>query len=82
MLYQNVAAQCVIGSPQQRDSNLARMLFSTLYRSLFAMVDRELTETEAETTVKTIKDGLNAVLESSTEFCAPFIGSLHVCTAA
>ena len=44
------------------------------------MVDRELTEREAETTVKAIKDGLNAVLESSTEFCAPFIGSLHVST--
>lgn len=46
------------------------------------MVDRELTDTEAETTVKAIKDGLNAVLESSTEFCAPFIGSLHVSTMA
>ena len=54
------------------------MLFACLYRSLFAMVDRELTENEAESTVKAIKDGLNAVLESSTEFCAPFIGSLHV----
>ena len=54
------------------------MLFSSLYRALFAMVDRELAESEAETTVKAIKDGLNTVLESSTDFCAPFIGSLHV----
>ena len=44
------------------------------------MTDRELTEHEAETTVKTINDGLNAVLESSTECCAPFIGSLLVST--
>ena len=62
----------------QRDSNLARMLFSSLYRSLFATVDTELTEHEGERTVKAIKDGLNAVLESSTDCCAPFIGSLHV----
>jgi DNA-dependent protein kinase catalytic subunit len=61
----------------QRDSNLARMLFSSLYRSLFATVDTELTEHEAERTIKAIKDGLNAVLESSTDCCAPFIGSLH-----
>ena len=54
------------------------MLFSSLYRSLFAMVDRELTEREAETTIMAIKDGLNVVLRSSSEFCAPFIGSLHV----
>ena len=65
----------------QRDSNLARMLFSSLYRSLFAMADRELTEQEAETTVKTVNDGLNAVLQSSTECCAPFIGSLLVSTS-
>ena len=69
---------CTQYSIHQRDSNLARMLFSSLYRSLFAMVDRELTEREAENTVKAIKDGLNAVLESSTEFSAPFIGSLLV----
>lgn len=62
----------------QRDSHLARMLFSTLYRSLFVMVERELTDSDAQMSVKAIRDGLNAVLEASTEFSAPFIGSLHV----
>ena len=55
------------------------MLFSTLYRSLFGMVEREFSDSEAEMAIKAIRDGLNAVLEASTEFSTPFIGSLHVC---
>ena len=54
------------------------MLFASLYRSLFALVERELTEREAESTIKVVKQGLNAVLESSTDFFAPFVGSIQV----
>ena len=62
----------------QRDSNLARMLFSTLYCSLFEKMERELEETEAESAVKAIREGLNEVLDHSTEYYAPFIGSIQV----
>ena len=63
---------------RQRDSNLARMLFSSLYCSLFGLVERELEEEEGETAVAAIRDGLNAVLTHSTDYDPPFIGSLHV----
>ena len=66
------------GLVRQRDSNLARMLFSSLYCSLFGMVERELGEREAGSAVSAIRDGLNAVLANSTDYYAPFIGSLHV----
>jgi DNA-dependent protein kinase catalytic subunit len=61
----------------QRDNNLARMLFSILYCSLFGLVVRELGEEEGETAVAAIRDGLNAVLTHSTDYHPPFIGSLH-----
>ena len=41
-------------------------------------MERELAEDEAESAVTAIKEGLNAVLESSTEFFAPFVGSVQV----
>ncbi|CAI8051260.1 DNA-dependent protein kinase catalytic subunit [Geodia barretti] len=44
----------------QRDSNLARMLFSNLYCSLFGLMERELGEEEGGTAVAAIRDGLNA----------------------
>ena len=62
----------------QRDSNLARMLFSNLYCSLFGLMERELGEEEGGTAVAAIRDGLNAVLTHSTDYHPPFIGSLHV----
>ena len=62
----------------QRDSNLARMLFSSLYCSLFGLMERELGEEEGGTAVAAIRDGLNAVLTHSTDYHPPFIGSLHV----
>ena len=54
------------------------MLFSSLYCSLFGLVERELGEEEGQTAVAAIRDGLNAVLSHSTDYHAPFIGSLHV----
>lgn len=62
----------------QRDNTLARMLFSLLYQSVFQQVDEVLTESEAEATKKAIKEGLNVIMESSTQFHPPFIGSLQV----
>ncbi len=54
------------------------MLFASLFRGVFSQVDHILTEREAESTKKAVRDGLNAVMESSTLFYPPFIGSLQV----
>lgn len=62
----------------QRDSTLARMLFASLFESVFAEVDYVLTDREAESTKRAVRDGLNAVMEASTLFHPPFIGSLQV----
>ena len=70
-------AQVVI-SLIQRDNSLARMLFASLFKSVFAEVDHVLTDREAESTKRAVRDGLNAVMEASTQFYPPFIGSLQV----
>ena len=62
----------------QRDNSLARMLFASLFKSVFAEVDHVLTNREAESTKRAVRDGLNAVMEASTQFYPPFIGSLQV----
>lgn len=62
----------------QRDSTLARKLFASLFQAVFSQVDNMLTDREAESTKKAVRDGLNAVMESSTLFYPPFIGSLQV----
>ncbi len=54
------------------------MLFASLFQGVFGQVDHILTEREAESTKKAVRDGLNAVMESSTVFYPPFIGSLMV----
>ena len=54
------------------------MLFASLFQAVFAQVDHVLTDREAESTKKAIRDGLNAVLEASTYFHQPFIGSVQV----
>lgn len=54
------------------------MLFASLFESVFAEVDHVLTDREAESTKKAVRDGLNAVMEASTLFHPPFIGSLQV----
>jgi len=41
-------------------------------------VDHVLTDREAESTKRAVRDGLNAVMEASTQFYPPFIGSLQV----
>ena len=54
------------------------MLFAFLYQAVFAEVDNVLTDRQAESTKKAVRDGLNTVMESSTQFHPPFIGSLQV----
>ena len=62
----------------QRDSSLARSLFASLYTSVFAQIDEMLDVRGAESTKKAVQDGLNAVMEASTQYHRPFIGSLLV----
>ena len=62
----------------QCDSLMARMLFASLFQGVFGQVDCVFTDHEAETTKKAVRDGLNAVVASSTTFYPPFIGSLLV----
>ena len=69
---------CIFTLLTQRDSSLARILFASLFKSVFAEVDHVLTDREAESTKRAVRDGLNAVMEASTQFYPPFIGSLQV----
>ena len=62
----------------QKDTSLARMLFSSLYESVFKQLESLVTERDAETIVTAVCDGINAVLKSSTQFYPPLIGSLDV----
>ena len=54
------------------------MLFAQLFETVFSQVDNILIDEQAEETKKAVRDGLNTVMESSTHFYPPFIGSLQV----
>ncbi|XP_064405997.1 DNA-dependent protein kinase catalytic subunit-like isoform X2 [Halichondria panicea] len=60
----------------QHDSRLARMLFAQLFKSIFSEGERTLEE-EAKGTTAAVRNGLNAVMETSTLYYPPFIGSLQ-----
>ncbi len=62
--------------PLQYDSCLARLLFAQLYQSVLSESERTLTEVEETRAI--IREGLNAVMETSTIYYPPFIGSLQV----
>ena len=55
------------------------MLFAQLFKSIFSEGERTLEEA-AEGTRAAVRNGLNAVMETSTLYYPPFIGSLQVFT--
>ena len=57
----------------QRDSTVARMLFSSVFKAIFSQIEMEKTEREARETTEKITEGLNKALKDSTDFYAPFI---------
>ena len=67
----------IISSPLQRDSYLARCLFSSLFAAVFSLADLQLTEEEATATKTAVGEGLNFVLETSELFHPPFVASLE-----
>lgn len=56
-------------------------MFGSLFNAIFAEVDRQLTEQEADTTKSVLKENFNTVIECSSQFYPPFIGSLQVSIA-
>ena len=59
---------------------IARLLFSSLLSSLLGKVDSELTKKDAAEMMKKINSSLSNMLTTSTQFYAPFIACLLVCT--
>jgi DNA-dependent protein kinase catalytic subunit len=60
----------------QNDIKVARLLFGSLFNSIFAKIDHELTEEETKSTKDTLNNNFNTILDSSTQYYPPFIASL------
>ncbi|XP_078691376.1 DNA-dependent protein kinase catalytic subunit-like isoform X2 [Branchiostoma floridae x Branchiostoma belcheri] len=61
----------------QRDSMLARLLFSSLFRGIFEEIENVKTEREAEDLTEQISRFLNTALSNSEKYFPPFISSLQ-----
>ncbi|XP_019852740.1 PREDICTED: DNA-dependent protein kinase catalytic subunit [Amphimedon queenslandica] len=61
----------------QNDSGLARLLFCSLFNSIFSQLDHLLTEEDAAATKGVIEGNINTILDCSTQYYPPFIGSLQ-----
>ncbi|XP_078611933.1 DNA-dependent protein kinase catalytic subunit-like isoform X3 [Branchiostoma floridae x Branchiostoma japonicum] len=61
----------------QRDSMLARLLFSSLFRGIFEEIENVKTEREAEELTEQISKFLNTALSNSEKYFPPFISSLQ-----
>ena len=53
---------------KQRDSAVGRILFSSVFKAIFAEIDKERTEREAREVIEKIAQGLNKILRDSTSF--------------
>ncbi|XP_065180580.1 DNA-dependent protein kinase catalytic subunit-like [Sycon ciliatum] len=60
----------------QRDSSLARLLFTSVFSAVFGRVEELLAARHVDATRQAMKDGVNAVLSSSTSYYAPFISAI------
>ena len=54
------------------------MLFTCVFSAIFGDIDKHLTEAQVESTQKAVRQCLNNVLSSSTQYDPSFIGSLQV----
>nr|XP_006812077.1 PREDICTED: DNA-dependent protein kinase catalytic subunit-like [Saccoglossus kowalevskii] len=61
----------------QRDTAIARQLFSSLFCGVFAQIAEEKTERESEEIIKNINEHLNSMLSNSTQYFSPFIGCIE-----
>lgn len=64
----------------QKDSTMARLLFSAIFKAIFAKIEDEKTEREARETVDKINECLNNMLAESTQYHPPFLGCVLVGT--
>ena len=64
----------------QRDSTIARLLFGSIFKSIFNEIEKEKTEREARETVENINRCLNDMLDKSTQYFPPFVNCVLVRT--
>ena len=63
----------------QRDQIVAKLLFSTLFKSLLDQVQTHKMADEKEGTLKKINEALTTMLTSSIHYCPPFVSAILVC---
>jgi len=63
----------------QRDSTIAKLLFSGIFESIFESRNTVKTERELDGVTEQINKSLNNVLSDSTLYFPPFIGCVLVC---
>ena len=68
----------VFFSDPQKDSLLARLLFSSVFKAIFAKIEEEKTEREAVEMTEKLRQSLNDMLQKSTQYFPPFIGCILV----
>lgn len=64
----------------QNDSMIARLLFSSLLSALLNKFDSELTKKDAAEMMAKVNAGITKMLSTTTQFFAPFIACLLVCS--
>lgn len=65
-----VSYQCLVWCPQH-DSNIARILFASLYEAI-------LEEGSRDSTLTSVQHALSSVMDTTRQFYPPFIGCLQV----
>ena len=60
----------------QRDDKIARLLFSTLFKSIFGDISKYLSEHEVDMTKKEVQDIINGILKTTQRYSSPFIASI------
>ncbi len=57
----------------QKDSSVARILFGSVFKAIFAEIEGAKTEREARETIEKIAQGLNKMLRDSVHFFPAFV---------
>ncbi|XP_077979786.1 DNA-dependent protein kinase catalytic subunit-like [Glandiceps talaboti] len=61
----------------QRDSTVARQLFSSLFCAVFDQIEEVKTERESQEMIEDINKHLNLMFSNSTQYFSPFIGCIQ-----
>lgn len=65
----------------QRDQTVARLLFSSLVKSIIARVETDKSDEEKMEVLNRMNDALGTMLTTSVQYCPPFIAALLVSMA-